>query len=177
MPSSSTPRGCGSTLKEYGHLLRDEPGYAERARALAAKCVDVSEILATLSPRAPRHPIPLSIAYHDACHLQHAQRITAEPRQVLGVIPDLDVREIPEAGLCCGSAGIYNLVEPEAAAELGSRKAGHVRSTGADAIVSSNPGCLLQLQSNLRDGNETPPPMYHLIEVVDASIQGTPLNG
>ena len=165
--------GCGSTLKEYGRLLRDEPGYAQRAKALADKCVDVSEILADLPPRAPRHPMPLTIAYHDACHLQHAQGVTAQPRQVLGHIPDLEVREIPEAGLCCGSAGIYNLVEPEAAAALGARKADHVRSTGAQAIVSSNPGCLLQLQSSLRGDGQTPPPMYHLVEIVDASIHGT----
>ena len=111
------------------------------------------------------------MAYHDACHLQHAQGVTAEPRQVLSTIPELDVREIPEAGLCCGSAGIYNLVEPEAAAALGARKAGHVQSTGADALVSSNPGCLLQLQSSLRDRGDTPPPAYHLVELLDASIQ------
>jgi len=163
--------GCGSTLKEYGHLLRDEPGYAERGRALAEKCRDVSELLAGLEPRAPRHPVPLRIAYHDACHLQHAQGVSAEPRQVLATIPELEVREIPEAGICCGSAGIYNLVEPETAADLGERKAAHIRGTGADAVVSSNPGCLLQIASRLeRDG--APVPTYHLVELVDASIRG-----
>jgi glycolate oxidase iron-sulfur subunit len=171
--------GCGSTLKTYGHLLRDEPDYAERATTLAAKCKDVSEVLAELSPRAPRHPLPLSVAYHDACHLQHAQGVTAEPRDVLAAIPELDVLEIPEAGLCCGSAGIYNLVEPEAARELGVRKAKNVLSTGAAAVVSSNPGCLLQLQSAMNDDTFGPMPsalpMYHLVEVVDASIRGLPL--
>ena len=161
--------GCGSTLKTYGHLLRDEPDYAERAAALAAKCKDISEVLAELPPRAPRHPLSLTVAYHDACHLQHAQGVTSEPRKVLAGIPGVEVRDIPEAGLCCGSAGIYNLVEPEAARELGERKAKNVLSTGADAVVSSNPGCLLQLQKAMNDDASEPMPaalsMYHLVEV------------
>ena len=164
--------GCGSSLKTYGHLLRDDPAYAARAEALAAKCKDVSEVLASLEPRAPRHPVPMTVAYHDACHLQHAQRITAEPRTVLASIPEVDVREIPEGGLCCGSAGIYNLVEPEAASQLGARKARNVLSTGAEAIVSSNPGCLLQLQSGLAGAGQ-PLPTLHLVELLDASIRGT----
>ena len=164
--------GCGSSLKTYGHLLRDDPAYAARAEALAAKCKDISEVLASLEPRAPRHPVPMTVAYHDACHLQHAQRITAEPRTVLSSIPEVDVREIPEGGLCCGSAGIYNLIEPEAASQLGARKARNVLSTGAEAIVSSNPGCLLQLQSGLAEAGH-PLPTLHLVELLDASIRGT----
>jgi glycolate oxidase iron-sulfur subunit len=168
--------GCGSTLKEYGHLLRDDPKYAAKAATLAKKCQDVSEVLAELSPSAPRHPVPLTVAYHDACHLQHAQGVSAQPRTVLASIPDLEVREIPEGGLCCGSAGIYNLVEPEAAQDLGARKVGNVLATGAEAVVSSNPGCLLQLQSSLK---ETDPrrsmPMFHLVELVDASIRNQQL--
>ena len=163
--------GCGSTLKEYGHLLRDDPAYAARAAALAAKCRDISEVLADLEPQAPRHPVPLRVAYHDACHLQHAQGISAEPRRVLATVPALDVCEVPEGGLCCGSAGIYNLVEPEAADALGQRKAGNVLSTGADAVVSSNPGCLLQLGSAL-ERRGRPLRTMHLVEVVDASIRG-----
>lgn len=163
--------GCGSTLKEYGHLLRDDPRYAERARALSDKCRDISELLAELEPRAPRHPVPMRIAYHDACHLQHAQGVTNEPRQVLATIPELEVAEIPEAGICCGSAGIYNLVEPETADELGDRKAGHIRTTQADAVVSSNPGCLLQIASRLEQAG-TPTRTHHMVELVDASIQG-----
>ncbi len=167
--------GCGSTLKEYGHLLRDDPVYAERARALSDKCKDISELLDELEPRATRHPLPLRVAYHDACHLQHAQGVSQEPRRVLGAIPDLAVCEIPEAGICCGSAGIYNLVEPEAARELGDRKARHIRSTGAEAIVSSNPGCLLQIAERLESSSGHRPPTYHLVELVDASIRGTSL--
>jgi len=168
--------GCGSTLKEYGHLLRDEPLYAAKARALGAKCKDISEVLADLPPRATRHPVPLTVAYHDACHLQHAQGVSAQPRQVLAAIPQLEVREIPEGELCCGSAGIYNLVEPEAAQELGKRKARHVISADVQAVVSGNPGCMLQLQSNLAQVEPgASMPMLHLIELVDASIRNSPI--
>jgi glycolate oxidase iron-sulfur subunit len=164
--------GCGSTLKEYGQLLRHDPVYATRAAALATKCKDVSEVLDELEPRAPRHPIPLRVAYHDACHLQHAQGVTRQPRRVLETIPSLDVVEIPEAGVCCGSAGIYNLLEPEPARELGARKAAHLITTGARAVVSGNPGCLLQIASALRaTGRELP--ALHLVELLDASIRNS----
>jgi glycolate oxidase iron-sulfur subunit len=166
--------GCGSTMKEYGHLLRDDPAYAERAATLAAKCRDVSEVLSAHPPRATRHPLPLRVAYHDACHLQHAQRVKLQPRQVLATIPGLHVEEIPEAAICCGSAGIYNLVEPEAAQELGERKAKHILSTGAEAIVSSNPGCLLQIRAALERLGR-PLPAYHMVELLDASIRNVPL--
>jgi glycolate oxidase iron-sulfur subunit len=163
--------GCGSNVKEYGHLLRDDPEYAARAKALAAKCYDVSEFLAELEPRAKRHPLRLRVAYHDACHLQHAQGIRIQPRALLRGIPQLELLEIPESAICCGSAGIYNLVQPEAAAELGDRKAGHVAALDADTVVTGNPGCLLQLQSALaRAGLKLP--VRHSIELLDASIRG-----
>lgn len=163
--------GCGSNVKEYGHLLRDDPEYAARAKALAAKCYDVSEFLAELEPRAKRHPLRLRVAYHDACHLQHAQGIRIQPRALLRRIPQLELLEIPESAICCGSAGIYNLVQPEAAAELGDRKAGHVAALDADTVVTGNPGCLLQLQSALaRAGLKLP--VRHSIELLDASIRG-----
>ena len=164
--------GCGSTLKEYGYLLRNDPDYATRAQALADKCRDVSEVLSDLEPQATRHPLPLRIAYHDACHLQHAQQISTEPRKVLSSIPELEICEIPESELCCGSAGIYNLVESESAQELGARKAQHVTATGANILVSSNPGCLLQMQASLERKGHTVQTM-HLVELLDASIQGT----
>ena len=162
--------GCGSTLKNYGHLLRDDPAYAERARALAGKCKDISELLDELEPRAPRHPVPLRVAYHDACHLQHAQGVSAEPRRVLRTIPDLELCEVPEADVCCGSAGVYNLLEPDTAADLGDRKARHILTTGAQAVVSSNPGCLLQIASRLKQAGQ-PTRTFHLVELVDASIR------
>jgi len=163
--------GCGSTLKEYGALLRDDRRYRDRAAALASRCRDISEILAELPPRAPRHPLPIRVAYHDACHLQHGQGITAQPRQVLRAIPGLEVLEIPEGALCCGSAGIYNLIEPDPAQALGARKARNLLTTGADAVASSNPGCLLQIGAALAQAGRTLP-MLHLVELVDASIRG-----
>ncbi|WP_026370329.1 glycolate oxidase subunit GlcF [Kallotenue papyrolyticum] len=164
--------GCGSTLKEYGWLLRDDPAYAERARRFAAACRDVSEVLAGLEPRAPRHPLPLTVAYHDACHLQHAQGVRAEPRAVLSTIPGLEIREIAEAAICCGSAGIYNLVAPEPAQQLADRKVQHVLATGADVLATSNPGCLLQIMNGLRRAGSAMPAV-HPVELLDASIRGT----
>jgi glycolate oxidase iron-sulfur subunit len=167
--------GCGSNLKEYGHLLRGDPQYAGRAKAFAAKCRDVSEFLAELEPRATRHALPLRVAYHDACHLQHAQGVRTQPRALLGRIPQLQLLEIPEAAICCGSAGIYNLVQPEAALQLGDRKAGHVAALDADVVVSANPGCLLQLQAALaRAGRKLP--VRHTVQVLDASIRGVSLS-
>jgi glycolate oxidase iron-sulfur subunit len=163
--------GCGSNVKEYDHLLRDDPKYAGRAKAFVAKCRDVSEFLAELEPRATRHALPLRVAYHDACHLQHAQGIRSQPRMLLRQIPQLELLEIPEAAICCGSAGIYNLVQPEAAQELGDRKVNHIVGLDANMIVSANPGCLLQLQSSLaRAGHKQP--VRHLVEVLDASLRG-----
>jgi glycolate oxidase iron-sulfur subunit len=168
--------GCGSTLKEYGQLLRDDPQYSAKAAALASRCRDISEVLAELSPQAPRHPLHVRVAYHDACHLQHGQGISAQPRQVLQTIPALEVLEIPEGGLCCGSAGIYNLVEPEPAHALGARKAANILATGAEVVASSNPGCLLQIRTELaRTGQSRP--MMHLVELIDASIRGQTLAG
>src|SRR5262245_11782825 len=161
--------GCGSAMKEYAELLRDDPAYAVKARAFAEKCVDISEILAELEPRAVRRPLPWTVAYHDACHLQHAQRVKAAPRQVLATIPELQVREIGEPEICCGSAGVYNLLEPAAAEALRDRKVAHVTQTGCEVLVSSNPGCLLQIASGLEAAGR-PVRTMHLIELLDASI-------
>ena len=163
--------GCGSTMKEYGHLLRDDPQYAARAREFAAKCRDVSEFLAGLEPRAPRNPLGLRVAFHDSCHLQHAQGVRTQPRALLSRIPQLQLVEIPEAAVCCGSAGIYNLVQPETAAELGDRKAGNIAALKPDVVASGNPGCLLQLRTALERAGK-PIPVFHTIELLDASIRG-----
>jgi glycolate oxidase iron-sulfur subunit len=166
--------GCGSNVKEYGHLLRDDSEYAERAKAFAAKCRDVSEFLAELGPRATRHALRLRVAYHDACHLQHAQGIRTQPRTLLNGIPELKLLEVPESATCCGSAGVYNLLEPKTASELGDRKAAHVAALEPDVVVSANPGCMLQLRSALaRAGRKLP--VRHIIELLDASIRGVPL--
>jgi glycolate oxidase iron-sulfur subunit len=165
--------GCGSNMKDYGYLLREDTRYAERARAFSAKCRDISEILAELEPRAARHPIALKVAYHDSCHLQHAQAVRTQPRAVLGKIPGLQIVEPAEAALCCGSAGIYNLVRPGPARELGERKVRNVLATKPDIVASGNPGCLLQLQSGLK-ASGSGLPVVHIVELVDASIRGLP---
>ena len=164
--------GCGSTMKEYGHLLRDDPAWAARAAAFSAKCKDVSEVLCELGPRSERHPLKLRVAYHDACHLQHAQGVREQPRRLLGGIPDLDVAEIPEASLCCGSAGVFNLLQPDTANQLGARKVDNLLSTCAEAVVSANPGCLLQLMNGLRARGLKTMPAFHMVELLDASLRG-----
>lgn len=164
--------GCGSTMKEYGHLLRDDPAWAARAAAFSAKCRDISEVLGAHKPLSPRSPLPLKIAYHDACHLRHAQGIWQQPRTLLAQIPELEIEEIAEATLCCGSAGVYNLLHPEPANELGDRKVEHLLATGAQAVVSANPGCLLQLMAGLRRRGLAELPTFHMVELLDASIRG-----
>jgi glycolate oxidase iron-sulfur subunit len=166
--------GCGSAMKSYGELLRNDPAYADRARTFAAKCVDVSELLADLGPRATRHPLPIRVAYHGACHLQHAQRVSQAPRDVLRSIPGVELQEIPEPDMCCGSAGIYNLLEPDTAATLRDRKVRHLLTTSAAVVVSSNPGCLMQIASGLHDTGRSMPAL-HLVELLDASINATPV--
>jgi len=163
--------GCGSSMKEYGYILRDDPRYAERARRFSAQCMDICEFLEQLGPRATRHPLPLRVAYQDACHLQHAQGVRSQPRSLLGAVPGLSVEEIPEAAICCGSAGIYNLVQPETAAALGDRKGQLIASLGADVVATGNPGCLLQLTAALaRSGKNIP--VVHTIQLLDASLRG-----
>jgi glycolate oxidase iron-sulfur subunit len=166
--------GCGSNVKEYGHLLRDDAQYAERAKQFSAKCKDVTEVLAQLEPRTKRRPLSLRVAFHDSCHLQHAQGVRSQPRLLLSQIPGLQLEEIAESPICCGSAGIYNLVQPDAANELGDRKARLIASLNAQVVATGNPGCLLQLQSSLkRIGSNTP--VVHTIQLLDASIRGANL--
>jgi len=167
--------GCGSAMKEYADLLADDPAYADRARAFAATVRDVSEILAQLGPVAPRHPLPVVAAYHDACHLAHAQGVRSQPRHLLAGIPELEVREIADPEICCGSAGVYNVLNPEPAAELGDRKAAAVLATGADVLVTANPGCLMQVAASIRRTGGSIG-MAHTIEVLDASIRGISLS-
>jgi len=163
--------GCGSAIKDYGHLLRDDPEWSERAAALAARARDVHELLASVAPRAKRHPVELTVAYHDACHLAHAQDIRAQPRQLLRAIPGLELVEPAEWELCCGSAGIYNLTRPEAARQLGERKADNLLATGAAAIAAANPGCTLQIAAHLeRKGR--PLPLVHPMQLLAQSIAG-----
>jgi len=167
--------GCGSAMKEYERLLGGaDGGWAERAAEMSGKVRDLAEFLVELGPTAPRHPLPVTAAYHDACHLAHAQRITRQPRDLLRAIPELTLVEIPDAGTCCGSAGVYNLLQPAAASELGARKAESVQSTGAPLLISANPGCSLQIASALAERGQDIA-VAHTAEVLDASIRGRPL--
>ena len=165
--------GCGSAMKDYADLLAGDPARAGRAMALAGKVRDFSEFLAELGPAATRHPLNLTVAYHDACHLAHAQRVVAQPRELLLAIPGLHLAEVADGGTCCGSAGIYNLVQPEAARELGERKARTVQATRASLLVSANPGCAMQIAAALA-AQGARLPMAHIAEVLDASIRARP---
>lgn len=168
--------GCGSLMKEYDYLLRDDPRYADRARRFREKVRDVSELLQELGPVAERHPLETTVVYHDACHLAHGQQIRSQPRESLRQIPGLTLLELPrEREICCGSAGTYNMLEPEPARELGERKARNVLETGADLLVTANPGCHLQIQAALRRLGRTMP-AAHVMEVLDASLRGMPVD-
>ncbi len=166
--------GCGSNLKDFAHQLRDEPGWAERAKALSDRARDVSELLDELGPVAVRHPLPMTVAYQDACHLGHAQGVRAQPRRLLRGIPGVELREPREAEICCGSAGTYNLLHPQPARELGERKASAVLATGAQVMVTANPGCWMQVATTLARMGERMP-VAHTVQVLDASIRGVPV--
>jgi glycolate oxidase iron-sulfur subunit len=161
--------GCGSALKEYGALLAEDPAYAAKARALAGKVRDLSEVLVELGPVAPRKPRPETVVYHDACHLAHAQGVRTQPRVLLNRIPGLDVREIAEAEICCGSAGVWNIQHPEPARELGERKARAILATGATTVVTSNPGCIMQITAAL-DRLGATVSVVHTAELLDSTI-------
>jgi glycolate oxidase iron-sulfur subunit len=166
--------GCGSSMKEYGQLLAGDPAWADRAQAFARQVRDVTELVAELSdpqPRATRHRLGLKIAYHDACHLAHAQGIRQPPRDLLRSIPGIELVPFAEQDICCGSAGIYNLVEPAAARALGDRKMAHVTASRPDVVATANPGCTLQMAAAARRlGRELA--IRHPIEILDASIRG-----
>ncbi|MGD1895425.1 MAG: (Fe-S)-binding protein [Phormidesmis sp.] len=165
--------GCGHTLKEYGHILADDPAYAERAQAFASKVRDVQEFLAEVGLSAKLHPLqtdPLVAVYQDACHLLHGQKISRQPRQLLEQIPGLTLREPMDAALCCGSAGVYNMLQPEIAEELGQMKATSLTNTSAALIASSNPGCSLQIKQALEKQGKTID-LKHPMQLLDLSIR------
>ena len=163
--------GCGSAMKDYGHVMRDDHEWADRAQAFAEKVCDVTEILTEGEPRAERHPVHIKVAYHDACHLAHAQGVREPPRELLRGIPGVEIVEPAEWEICCGSAGIYNVIKPEAAAELGRRKAQNLLDTGAEAVVAANPGCTLQITAHTRElGSELP--VIHPVELLARSLRG-----
>jgi glycolate oxidase iron-sulfur subunit len=166
--------GCGSNLKDYGRLFAKDAEWSRRAAAFSAKTRDVAEFLASIPRVATRHPVAARVAYHDACHLAHAQKVKDAPRTLLAEIPGLTLLEIPDGDQCCGSAGIYNLVAPQSSDEIGRRKADNVLSVKADLLASANPGCTLQLKRLLGERGATLP-MAHTVEILDASFAGRAL--
>jgi glycolate oxidase iron-sulfur subunit len=163
--------GCGSALKEYPHLLKDDPDYSRRAEAFSARVKDVSELLAAQALVKPSHAVEGTVTYQEPCHLAHAQRITAEPRKLLKDVPGLKMIEMKESSLCCGSAGIYNIIRREMADDLGDRKAANIADTHADQVVTANPGCHMQLRTSLiRNGQEKP--VKHIVEILDEAYGG-----
>jgi glycolate oxidase iron-sulfur subunit len=166
--------GCGSTMKHWSRLLAQDAEWRARAERLQAKVRDVNEFLAGLEPLAERHPLTLRVAYHDACHLSHGQKIRNEPRALLRSIPGIELLDIPDGDQCCGSAGVYNLLEPESAQQIGKRKADNIRSVNPEMLVSANPGCTLQIQSQLGAAGVSLR-TAHPIQVLDASISRSSL--
>ena len=158
--------GCGAHMKAYGTLLAGDPVWAERARRFAMRVSDISEFLAREPLRGPLRPVSRTVTYHDPCHVAHGQKIRKEPRALLAQIPGLTVRELHEADWCCGSAGTYNLTQPEMAGQLQRRKVENIRATGADAVVTANPGCIIQIQQGL-EGGARPIRVLHIVELLD----------
>ncbi len=169
--------GCGHTLKEYGHLLQDDPEYKEKAKEFAGLVKDAQEFLAYSGLTAKLSPLcdqQLTLVYQDACHLLHGQKISVQPRQLLRQIPGVKLREPIDAALCCGSAGVYNMLQPEVADELGQQKVQNLLNTGAELIASANPGCTLQITKHLQlQGKKIP--VIHPMELLDYSIRGVKL--
>jgi glycolate oxidase iron-sulfur subunit len=164
--------GCGSSMKEYGELLADDPVWSARADAFSARVRDVSQVIVEVGePRAVRHPVRARVVYHDACHLAHAQGVRTQPRDLLRAIPGLDVLSPAEQDICCGSAGIYNLVEPDAAGELGARKVRQIAALAPDVVATGNPGCMIQIAASAGQAGLTWRVM-HPVELIDASIRG-----
>jgi glycolate oxidase iron-sulfur subunit len=161
--------GCGAMLKDYGHLLADDPA----AKTFNARLRDVSEFLVELGPVKPEHPLPLKATYHDACHLCHAQQIRSQPRKLLEMIPGLQLVPLVESEICCGAAGSYNLTEPEMAERLGQRKVMNILDTGAKAVFTGNVGCLMQIARHLK-GLQPDLWVAHPIDALWVSYSGTP---
>ena len=165
--------GCGAHMKAYGALLAADPAWRGRAARFAASVRDVSEFLAAQPLRGPLREVHRTVTYHDPCHVAHGQKIRAQPRALLAQIPGLRVVELPEADWCCGSAGTYNLTQPEMAGRLLERKIRHVQSTGASAVVTANPGCIIQIAQGLR-AKGSPIEVLHIVELLDEAYGSHP---
>lgn len=163
--------GCGAAMKEYAFLLRDDPAYAERAERFSHRVKDATEFLASNGLVSTPGELPITVTYQEPCHLAHAQKITAEPRAILNQIPGLQLQEMPESSLCCGSAGVYNLLQPDMSSRLLARKLKHIKSTGVETVVSANPGCILQLEAGIK-AEGLPISVIHIMSLMDLAYRG-----
>ncbi|HME93427.1 MAG TPA: heterodisulfide reductase-related iron-sulfur binding cluster [Methylomirabilota bacterium] len=163
--------GCGAHMKAYGLLLAGDPAWRDRAARFASRVRDVSEFLAEQPLRGPLAPVERTVTYHDPCHVVHGQKIRTQPRALLAQVPGLRVVELKEADWCCGSAGTYNLTQPEMATRLQERKIAHVQATGADAVVTANPGCIIQIAQGLA-AKGSPVQVLHIVEILDQAYGG-----
>jgi glycolate oxidase iron-sulfur subunit len=166
-----TAAGCGAALKEYGHLLKDDPVYAERAEVFAHRVRDVTEYLGEQDLVDPPVPVERKITYQEPCHLAHAQRITVQPRRLMAMVKGLELVEMRESSLCCGSAGVYNLLRPEMASDLGDRKARHILETPATEVITANPGCAMQVRASLERNGGTSR-VRHIVDLLDEAYGG-----
>jgi glycolate oxidase iron-sulfur subunit len=170
-PIIVTAAGCGAALKEYGYLLKDDPEYAERAQQFSNRVRDFTEYLGERELLPPSKSVPRTVTYQEPCHLVHAQRISRQPRDLMKAIPGLELVEMKESSLCCGSAGIYNIIREEMANELGDRKALHAMETAATEVITANPGCQMQVRASLRR-NGSRARVRHIADLLDEAYGG-----
>lgn len=163
--------GCGAQMKDYAHLLAEDAAWADRAATFSAKVRDVSEVLAGVTWNGRLHSVPLKVTYHEACHLAHAQCIRTEPRAMLRQIPGLVLEELAESDMCCGSGGVYNILQPAMAGQLLRRKVDRIRATGATIVAAANIGCLLQIRQGLEEA-ALPVRAVHPVEILDWALRG-----
>jgi glycolate oxidase iron-sulfur subunit len=164
--------GCGSTLKEYEQLFPAEDPPQEQAHVFRRRMRDVSEFLADIGIVSPLKAVSLRVTYQDSCHLLHGQRIREAPRKLIRAVPGVELVEMPLADLCCGSAGVYNVTQTHASMDLLAEKMKHARSTGAQAIVTANPGCVLQLRAGAAI-HDTRQEVLHVVELLDRAMRST----
>jgi glycolate oxidase iron-sulfur subunit len=170
-PVVTTIAGCGAMLREYGHLLRDDPQYAQRAADFSARVRDITQVLLEHGPPVMSHAVEQTVTYHDACHLIHAQQVAAEPRALLAAVPGLTLVPLPESDICCGAAGTYNLTEPKMAADLAARKLSNIASTGCATCVAGNVGCAMHLQSQARQRGQRLE-ILHPVQILHRAVFG-----
>src|SRR5204863_6420130 len=162
---TTTIAGCGAMLRDYEFLLRDDPQYAERAKIFASKVRDISEVLLEMGLPQMNHSVSMTVTYHDACHLAHAQKVTAAPRKLLAAIPGLRLVPLAESDMCCGAAGTYNITQPEMATQLAERKIRHIRDSGAEVCATGNVGCAMHIQSEAQ-ARKKPLRIVHPVELL-----------